>query len=152
MGRNRVIRPEPMTSISVYMVDSMLLDDYRIGRETKSEALRRLFITMFGEEKVKEKKEEMIKKLVRQQSTPRAVSDQKTIDNVFYPDKTFKDLLYTRDELLAIITQATRFKRVEAYNSILKAINRGDAEKVGENYKIATEWWKDTPLQQMARI
>lgn len=152
MGRHAKIKSEPTTSLTVFRVDSMLLDDFVLPDETKTEALRRIFITFFTEAKVKAKKEELIKKLVRQQSIPRAVSDQKTFDNVFYPNKTFKDLEYTKQELAAMIKEARRCTEAEAENSILKAVNREDAIETQNGYSINREWWKETAAQQLERI
>lgn len=146
MGRKLVIRSEPLTSLSVNLIDSMLLDNERRSKESKADTLRRIFIQYFGEDKVREAKEELQKKLDRQALLHGETGDQNTIDNVYYPKRSYKDIEYERKELADIIIEAKQWKTNlagrTADDSILRALERGDCKKTETGqYQIINRWF-----------
>src|SRR4029078_6706376 len=131
MGRKYVIKKEPSTTTSLYVIDSSILDDYTKPGETKPDALRRIFVAFFGEDVIKQKRREIQKKLDRQNLINGSLGDQSRLDNMYFPQKTIKDLEYEPLELMEIIKEAKRLKGEladrNAADSIQKAVNRGDA-------------------------
>jgi len=146
MGRTRTIKREPTTTVEIYLADGMLIDDFQKLKESKPEAIRRMFLEYFGKERVEEKRKEIRKKLDRDYLLGSEIPDQSTIDNMYYPRKQFKDLEYKALDLLEIVKQAKRLKGElsdrNAADSIQKAINRGDAiVNPGNTVTILRKWF-----------
>lgn len=148
MGRPRVIKTEPTTTISVNLVDAMLVDDFQeLHRlKTKPEAMRKIFTDYFGPETITKKQKELRKKLDRQQALQQVDGDQSTIDGVYYPKKTIKDIELNGSELLAFVIEGkgdtTKLAKRHAFDSIEKAVNRGDCKLLENgNYVIVKKWF-----------
>ena len=148
MGRKRVIKKEPTTSLSAYVLDAMILDDYQQSGETKPDALRRLFKTFFPPDVITAKKRELQKKLDRQVLLHGSIGDQSTIDNMYYRTKEFKDIEYTRRDIRDMILEVNPSKdplaKRNADDSITKAVNKGFLEPTeAGKYKFITVWFKN---------
>jgi hypothetical protein len=133
MGRKYQVKTEPVTSLSAYVVDSMIIDDFQKGGESKADALRRIFIKAFGESVIQEKKEELRKKIYLQ-SLSQSDGDQLMLDNQ-YQVSELKDLGVSRAELRQlIIVEKDWIKnplaKLNADESIAKALYRGDATQL----------------------
>lgn len=146
MGRTRVFRNEQTTTISVFLADALLLDDMKKGKEIQPEAHRRIFKEYFGEDKIKQKQDEIRKKLSRQNLDNTGA--QATIDSTYYPKGTYKDLSISHDELIEqIVTDRDARKdplaKRYADDSIRRAITRQDVIVVGpKQYQLKRQWWK----------
>lgn len=146
MGRPRIIRNEQTTTISVFLADALLLDEFKLSKEVQPEAHRRIFKEYFGEDKIKQKQDEIRKKLSRQQVNNTGAQD--TLDSTYYPKGTYKDLSISHDELMdQIIVDKNSGKnplaRRNADDSIRKAIVRKDLIVVGKGqYQLIRQWWK----------
>jgi hypothetical protein len=148
MGRRYVIKREPTSSLTVYLVDSLLVDDARIqSDQSKTDTVRRIFIEYFGEDKVKAKLKELQKKADRQAVIGGSRGDQSTIDGIYFPKKEFKDICYNQDDLLDIIIEAKGFSgslaKARALDSLTKAVNRGDIKRDLGGFRIIRRYWED---------
>ena len=157
MPRGFTPRREPTSSLTCYISDLKLIGDVQAKGETKADALRRIFLTYFGADKVKQAQETVQKNLVRQTRNLRGFDGEHQQAVLIDPDlpvKTFKDYEYTRHEIRDIIEQEKGWTKLMAENSIIKAEARGDLEQLRneDRYKIHLEWWKEHPIKQMERV
>ena len=146
MGRKRVMRKESLTTLSAYLPEAMIVDDeQRPNESSKAETLRRIFIAYFGEDRIREKRKEIQKKLDRHELIHTGTGDQYTLDNE-YPKKTYKDSVWSQEDLLSIIIEAKQFHgklaKANALDSINKAVNRGDIERVERGFKVIHRYWE----------
>ena len=147
MGRTRTIKREPTTTIEIYLADGMLVDDFQRLKESKPEAVRRMFLEYFGKERVEEKRKEIRKKLDRDYLLGSEIPDQSRLDNMYFPRKQFKDLEYTSEEMIELVKKGRKYKGdlADRYaaDSIQKAVNRGDLSVNTENqtFTILRKWF-----------
>ena len=145
MGRKIMIKTEPLTSLSAYVVDAMIVGDFQKGGESKADALRRIFIKAFGEHVIAEKKEELRKKIYLQSLSESDADSQTMLDNQF-DILQIKDVGVSRKELMQVIIQEKDWikdplAKMHADESITKALNRGDAIQENDLIKVVNKWY-----------
>jgi hypothetical protein len=147
MGRTRTIKKEPTTTIEVYLADGMIIDDIQKKGDSKPETVRKMFLEYFGKEVVENKRREIRKKLDRECLLGSESPDQSTLDNMYFPRKEFKDIEYSRRELVEMILQAKPSKdplaKRNADDSITKAVNKGFLRELDTGmFQVVKMWFK----------